>query len=57
MEMTLVMAAMLQQVTCVPAGSAIVAADPSITLRPRDGMPMVVRRISGAAESAPPAAA
>jgi cytochrome P450 len=46
MEMTLVMAAMLQQVSCEPVGTADVAADPSITLRPRGGLPMTVRRRS-----------
>ncbi len=44
MEMTLVMAAMLQQVSCYPVSSVDVAADPSITLRPRGGLPMIVRR-------------
>lgn len=46
MEMTLVMAAMLQQVSCEPVSTADVAADPSITLRPRGGLPMMVRRRS-----------
>ena len=57
MEMTLVMAAMLQQVSCEPAGTADVVADPSITLRPQGGLPMVVRRVADQIESAPPAAA
>ncbi|MGS0684580.1 cytochrome P450 [Nakamurella sp. GG22] len=47
MEMTLVMAAMLQQVSCEPVSMADVAADPSITLRPRGGLPMIVRRRTG----------
>ncbi len=46
MEMTLVMAAMLQQVSCEPVSTADVAADPSITLRPHGGLPMMVRRRS-----------
>lgn len=57
MEMTLVMAAMLQQVTCVPAGPAQVGADPSITLRPQGGLPMVVQRVPARADTAPLTAA
>jgi cytochrome P450 len=50
MEMTLVMAAILQQVACEPIGSVIVETDPSITLRPRGGLRMMVRRREHSAE-------
>lgn len=44
MEMTLVMATMLAQVSCEPIGTGELEAEPSITLRPRGGLPMTVRR-------------
>ena len=44
MEMTLVMATMLAQVSCEPPDDRAVAIEPSITLRPRNGLPMRVRR-------------
>lgn len=44
MEMTLVMATMLAQVSCEATGTDTPEAEPSITLRPRGGLPMTVRR-------------
>jgi cytochrome P450 len=51
-EMTLVLAAMLQQASVRPHTSAVTA-DPSITLRPRGGLPMVVQRRAEANLGAP----
>ena len=53
MEMTLVMAAMLQQVSCEPSGTAEMEAEPSITLRPRGGLPMMVRRRAETVQESP----
>ncbi len=49
MEMTLVMAALLQQVSCAPVAGRVVEPEASITLRPRGGLPLVVRRLDVAA--------